>query len=134
MSECIFCEIAQGKKTCYKIYEDDSFLAFLDVLPYCEGHTLVIPKKHYPQVYDVENIGDYFAVCQKIARHYLRVLNISFLVTLTLGRLIPHAHIHLLPDIDGSLGRVFNRELTQLRQPQITQETGKSLTKKLKLT
>lgn len=54
MENCIFCDIVSGKAPCYKIYEDDYVLAFLDIANDCSGHTLVIPKKHYESVLDCE--------------------------------------------------------------------------------
>ena len=65
--DCIFCKIVSGKIPCYKVYEDENFLAFLDIRPLNLGHTLVIPKKHFRWVWDVPNIGEYFEVVCKIA-------------------------------------------------------------------
>ncbi len=48
MDECVFCQIAQGKKPCHKIWENEQFLSFLSIFPNTEGFSLVIPKKHYP--------------------------------------------------------------------------------------
>ena len=53
MNDCVFCQIAAGKIPCFKIYEEEGFLAFLDINPWVEGHTLVIPKKHYRWVWDM---------------------------------------------------------------------------------
>ena len=63
---CIFCKIVSGDIPSYKIYEDDEYLAFLDIAPFADGHTLVIPKKHYQFVWDVEEVGKYIEVAQKI--------------------------------------------------------------------
>ena len=53
MSDCIFCKIVAGEIPAYKIYEDDFVLAFLDIMPVSEGHTLVIPKKHYANLEEI---------------------------------------------------------------------------------
>ena len=53
MQECIFCQIVAGKLPSYKVYEDEEFLAFLDIFPKSTGHTLVIPKKHVEWVWDL---------------------------------------------------------------------------------
>ena len=105
MENCIFCQIIAGKIPCYKIYEDKNFLAFLDIMPYTKGHTLVIPKKHYRWVWDLPsdqnrspNIGEYFMACQKIAKKMQQVFEKEMVITLTLGEAVPHAHIHLLPN------------------------------------
>ena len=62
MENCIFCKIVSGEIPSYKVYEDNEFMAFLDVRPLNLGHTLVIPKKHYRWVWDVPNIGEYYEV------------------------------------------------------------------------
>ena len=67
MTDCIFCKIVNRELPCYKIYEDESFLVFLDIFPYVEGHVLVIPKKHYRWVWDVENVGEYFEIVERAA-------------------------------------------------------------------
>ena len=58
---CIFCKIISGTIPSYKIYEDVNFLAFLDIHPQTPGHAQVIPKNHHRWVWDVPNIGEYFA-------------------------------------------------------------------------
>ncbi len=88
MKDCIFCKIVRGEIPCHKIYEDDGFLAFLDINPQSPGHTQVIPKKHYRWVWDLPparaggaqagvpgNIGDYFGVVQKIALAQRKAFN-----------------------------------------------------------
>lgn len=93
---CIFCKIISGDIPSYKIYEDDEYLAFLDIAPFAEGHTLVIPKKHYQFVWDVEEVGKYIEVAQKISKHY-KDKGFKYVDMLVFGRDIPHAHIHLIP-------------------------------------
>jgi histidine triad (HIT) family protein len=97
MKDCIFCKIAKGEIPYWKIYEDENFLAFLDINPFVEGHTLVIPKKHYRWVWDVPELGEYFAVVRKIANHFQKVTGDEFVASLIWGTDVPHAHIHLLP-------------------------------------
>jgi len=97
MGNCIFCKIAQGEIPCWKIYEDKEFLAFLDINPFVEGHTLVIPKKHYRWVWDVPELEGYFEVVRKIANHFQKVMGDEFVASLIWGLDVPHAHIHLLP-------------------------------------
>ena len=102
MDDCIFCKIVKGEIPSYKIYEDEEFLAFLDVFPASEGYTLVVPKKHYRWVWDVENIGRYFEVCQKIAKHFQNVTSNDSVYSMTLGEEIPHAHVRLFSAQDKS--------------------------------
>jgi histidine triad (HIT) family protein len=97
MDDCIFCKIVAGQIPAFKVYEDDNYLAFLDISHFTEGHTLVIPKKHYRYVWDVEDIGGYFEVVKKITDHY-RTLGYKAIDTLTFGRKVPHAHVHIVPN------------------------------------
>ena len=70
MSDCIFCKIASGKVPSFKVYEDAEFVAFLDISPVVLGHTLVIPKKHYRWVHDVEKFGQFWEAAQKVAKSW----------------------------------------------------------------
>jgi histidine triad (HIT) family protein len=98
MDDCIFCKIVKGEIPCHKIYEDNIFLAFLDINPVALGHTLLIPKNHYRWVYDVPNFGEYWQVAQKIAISLKNSsLNPEYISFLTMGNEVPHAHIHLIP-------------------------------------
>lgn len=97
MEDCIFCLIVAGKSPCYKVYEDDLFLGFLDIHPGTPGHTLVIPKKHYQWVYDVPEFDKYWLAVLKITGAMQLVLNPVFVTYLTYGLHVPHAHIHILP-------------------------------------
>jgi len=97
MSECIFCQIVKGKIPCYKIYEDEDFLAFLDVFPFTRGHTLVVTKKHVDYVWDYPQVGKYFEVVAKIAKS-IREKTVDKIVRCSVvGTDVTHAHIHLLP-------------------------------------
>lgn len=94
MTDCVFCKIVAGEVPSYKIYEDAKYLAFLDIFPSAEGHTLVIPKKHVEWVWDYQDLGEYFEVVGKIARHYREVS--SDIVRSNIdGWQVQHAHIHL---------------------------------------
>ena len=97
MSDCIFCKIVAGEIPSYKIYEDEDFLAFLDIFPKTEGHTLVIPKKHVQYVWDYENLGKYFETVGKIARHLRETSGEEIVKSVIWGWEVPHAHIHLMP-------------------------------------
>jgi histidine triad (HIT) family protein len=112
MDDCIFCKIVKNEAPSYRIYEDDKFLAFLDAFPATEGYTLVIPKKHYRYVWDVSNIGEYFEICQKIARHFQKVTGNDAVYSMILGEEIPHAHVRIFPgneDIGNELHRFVIR-------------------------
>jgi histidine triad (HIT) family protein len=129
MQDCIFCKIARGELAAHKIYEDGQFLAFLDLFPFCEGHTLVIPKKHFRWVWDVPNVGEYFEVCRKVAIHYKKTLNIDLVITLIFGEQVPHAHVQLLPDTGKVRGR-FGEKLADLRLPKLQEKEAKDWVEK----
>ena len=56
MTDCIFCKIAKGEIPCEKIWEDKNFIAFADVHPVAEGHTLIIPKKHFENIFELPSL------------------------------------------------------------------------------
>lgn len=94
----IFTKIINGKIPCYKIYEDDKTLAFLDIHPETPGHTLVIPKNEVDKIYDLPD-EDYEALlktAKKLAKHMENTLGARTLWKV-IGTDVPHAHIHLIP-------------------------------------
>ncbi len=97
MDGCVFCKIATGELPCYKIYEDNSFLGFLDITPRTLGHSLIIPKKHYQWVYDVENFDEFWLAALKVTKAIKKALDPFFITYVTHGLEIPHAHIHIMP-------------------------------------
>ena len=99
MDDCIFCKIIKGEIPAHKVYEDDNFLAFLDIHPQAPGHVQVIPKQHYRWVWDVPQdlIGDYFKVAQKIAKAQMRAFDTDFILSKVVGDEVPHAHIWVFP-------------------------------------
>lgn len=99
--DCVFCDIVSGKIPCYKVYENDDFLAFLDIRPLNLGHTLVIPKKHYRWVWDVPNIEKYFETVRKVARAIKGVFKIEQVKSIILGEEVPHAHVWLIPAFEN---------------------------------
>lgn len=96
-NSCIFCQIVYKKAPSYTVYEDSQFLAFLDIYPRTEGHTLVIPKKHYRFVYDVPQFDQYWLVVLKITKAMKKIFKPYFITYVTHGLEVPHAHIHVLP-------------------------------------
>ena len=96
MDSCIFCKIINNTLPAFKIYEDESYLAILDLSQFTKGHTIVIPKKHVEFVWDAIDSGEYFAFTTKIANHF-RKRGYKYVDSITFGRKVPHAHIHLIP-------------------------------------
>ena len=108
----IFTKIVNGEIPCYKIYEDDKTLAFLDIHPESKGHTLVIPKNEVDKIYDLPD-EDYKALmdtAKKLSKNMEKVLGARTLWKVV-GTDVPHAHIHLMPlDETWEYGRTL--ELT----------------------
>lgn len=102
MDGCIFCKIVKGEIPCYKIHENDDFLAFLDIAQFSEGHTIIIPKKHFRFIWDIDNVGKFYEFAVEVANHF-RSLGYEFVDSASFGRLVPHAHYHLIPHkLEGS--------------------------------
>lgn len=119
----IFSKIIAGEIPCYKIYEDEKTLAFLDIHPETPGHTLVIPKVEVDKLYDLE-MEDYLAVMRTVkilASRMEKVLGKRTLMKV-IGTDVPHAHVHLVSlDPDYQYGQVI----------EMTEEEMKEMQKKL---
>ncbi len=95
----IFDRIVAGEIPCHKIWEDEDHLAFLDINPRVEGHTLVIPKKPWFEVFAMDE-DPYIALwsaAQTVARHLQQRTGCARVVIVVLGYEVEHVHIHLLP-------------------------------------
>lgn len=117
MTDCIFCEIVAGNMPSYKIYEDEKYLAFLDIFPLVEGHCMVIPKIHIEWVWDYDKVGEYFEVVTKVARHYREITGEGVRSNIY-GWEVPHAHIHIKPGkVDTLTAKKMDAEkLEEIRQ------------------
>jgi histidine triad (HIT) family protein len=104
MNDCIFCKIVKGEVPAHKVYEDEKFLAFLDIRPRSPGHTLVIPKDHYRFVWDVPNAGEYFEVAKKIAKAEQKAFGTDVIWSKIMGDEIYHAHIWVFPNVELAKG------------------------------
>jgi histidine triad (HIT) family protein len=95
----IFTRIIQGEIPAFKIAEDDKFLAFLDVFPLVEGHTLVIPKVEVDDVFDLDPqmLSELFAFAQKVGLVIRKTIPCKRIGIAVIGLEVPHAHIHLVP-------------------------------------
>ena len=104
MENCIFCKIVQKDIPGKIIYEDDVCLAFLDLSQTTDGHTLVIPKKHYKNILEVndETLTHLIVVTKKLANKIVKNLNANGVNILTnaneiAGQTVMHCHIHIIP-------------------------------------
>ena len=99
MQDSIFTKIIKGEIPSHKVYEDEKTLAFLDIVPTTEGHTLVIPKKQVEFIWDLPE-GDYVALMmsvQKVGRRLREVTGKHYVGTMVIGTDVPHAHVHVVP-------------------------------------
>ena len=103
METCIFCKIISKEIPAHIVYENDEFLAFLDIRPQSPGHTLIIPKKHYRWVWDVPNQTGYFDVVSKIALAQKKAFKQDHILSKIVGEEIHHAHIWVFPS-DKTIG------------------------------
>jgi histidine triad (HIT) family protein len=136
MENCVFCKIISGELPSYKVYEDDNYLAFLNIAQFAQGQTLVIPKKHYDFVWDVEETAEYFKVVRKIAQHY-KDIGYEYVDMMIFGRDIAHAHVRLFPHNNEE--SVYKDSLSEIGRLEadssymLTPEKGLELVNKLKL-
>lgn len=95
----IFTRIVNGEIPCYKIAEDDRYLAFLDINPLAKGHTLVIPKKETDYIFDIED-EEYqrlFLFAKEVAKSLKKCIHCEKIGVAVIGLEVAHAHIHLVP-------------------------------------
>jgi histidine triad (HIT) family protein len=95
----IFTRIINGEIPCYKVAEDDRFIAFLDVRPLKPGHTLVVPKKEIDYIFDLdeETLAGMIVFARRVALAMKEVIDCKRIGVAVLGLEVPHAHIHLIP-------------------------------------
>ena len=95
----IFSKIVNGDIPSYKVAEDESFLAFLDVNPLVKGHVLVIPKHEVDYIFDIEDdlLAGLNLFAKKVAIKMKRILPCERIGVTVIGLEVPHAHIHLIP-------------------------------------
>jgi histidine triad (HIT) family protein len=95
----IFSKIVSGEIPCYKVAEDENFLAFLDIYPLAKGHTLVIPKKEIDYIFDLNDdlLSAMHLFSKRIARAIDKSVTCKRVGVAVVGLEVPHAHIHLIP-------------------------------------
>lgn len=101
MNDTVFGKIIGGEIPCTKIYEDDQFLAFLDINPVQKGHTLLLPKEPYTWMEHVPNelLAQSFILAKKIMVALKQSLGCDYVHVVVEGIQVPHFHIHLIPSM-----------------------------------
>jgi len=126
----IFTKIVNGDIPSYKIAENDKFLAFLDIMPLAEGHTLVIPKVETDYIFDLEDeiLAELMVFSKSVAKTIETHIQCKRIGIAVIGLEVPHAHVHLVPlqtvsDIN------FERPKLQLTSEELLATQNKILDK-----
>jgi histidine triad (HIT) family protein len=95
----IFSRIINGEIPCYKIAENDDFLAFLDITPVEKGHTLVVPKKEVDYIFDMEDedLAKLHLFAKRVAKAVKKAVPCLRIGVAVIGLEVPHTHVHLVP-------------------------------------
>ena len=120
MKDCIFDQIIANRVPSYRVYEDDTTLAFLDHRPLLPGHVLLVPKTHYETFADLpaEGVGSLFLAAQRLARAVETGLSAdgSFVaINIKISQSVPHLHVHIVPRRKGD--GLFGKNLQWMRRP-----------------
>ena len=109
--DCVFCRIVRGELSAHKVYEDSETLAFLDIHPMTDGHTLVIPKVHAERLSKLspELAGKLFQAVWRVTERVAQALqapafNIGINDGRAAGQAVPHVHVHIIPRFPGDGG------------------------------
>lgn len=111
MEKDVFCKIVDGEIPCYKLYEDEDVLAFLDISQVTKGHSLVIPKKHYDNFLAIpqEEMHKVMDIAQRIGQVQIKLLGAQGVNILTnvyeaAGQSVNHFHVHVIPRYSNDNG------------------------------
>jgi histidine triad (HIT) family protein len=107
-ADCVFCSIVAGKIPSARVYEDEHVLAFFDINPLAEGHTLLIPRRHYETIYEMpsEVTAGLCGVLPRLARAVRAAVNAQGINILQnngscSGQVVMHVHFHIIPRVPG---------------------------------
>lgn len=129
MEDCIFCKIVKGEVKSWRVYEDENVYAFFDIHPANKYHTLVIPKKHYQDIFDIpkEELGQVMSVVKELANLYEDKLGIKNVQIINSSGTeaqqdVFHIHFHLVPRNKGD-----NQDIKWSTHPELVTEYDKML-------
>lgn len=99
MINCIFCKITAGDVPSAKVWENEKYLAFLDINPITAGHTLLIPKNHHDYLFDMddEQYHEIMGIAKKLSHRIKKATGAKKIGVIVEGFLVHHTHIHLIP-------------------------------------
>ena len=126
----IFSKIIAGEIPCHKIAENDKFIAFLDITPIREGHTLVVPKVEVDKIFDVDDtlLAEWLVFAKPVAKAIERAFPCDRCGISVIGLEVPHAHMHLVP-IDTADDLNFTRKKLSVSQNDLKATKEKILAK-----
>ena len=132
MGDCIFCKIASGTIPVPSVYEDENFVAFIDLHPLNPGHTLVIPKEHFESVIDMprETFAGLMDVVYRVGQKVHRAYPSARLGILVKGFDVPHAHVHLIPQ--HTIGDIVSGKYGEHLPPEASREDRESMATRIK--
>ncbi len=124
---CPFCRISAGKLSAFKVWEDKHFLAFLDHKPITPGHTLLIPKEHYPYLFDMpeKRYGEMMTRLRRLAAPVRTAMSSKRVGVIVEGFGVDHCHVHIVPINGGD-------ELTRRGVAGVTDDEFALVAKKIR--
>lgn len=132
---CTFCEILKNEKTASYVYEDNRTIAILDIRPINEGHTLVIPKKHYENLYEIpdEEVAYLFKIVKKVASAVKKATNADGISIFqnngrAAGQVIFHVHVHIIPRYEGQRSHRLRYDASREKLDEVAGKIRKHLT------
>jgi histidine triad (HIT) family protein len=127
----IFAKILRGELPCYKVYEDDKVLAFLDIMPRSPGHTLVLPKAPARNILDIgaDDLTQVVVVAQKIAKAAIKAFSADGITIQQFnegagGQVVFHLHLHIIP---RKTGVTMKPPASEKERPDVLAEHAKAL-------
>ena len=122
----IFSKIIAGEIPCYKVAENDHFLAFLDIFPLKKGHVLVVPKKEVDYIFDLDDPTylELMAFAKNVAAAIKKTVPCNRIGVTVIGLEVPHAHVHLIP-INSESDMNFRNEKLKLSQEEFQEIASK---------
>ncbi len=129
MDSCIFCKIVRGDLPSYKVYEDEHVLAFLDIHPTNHGHTLVIPKAHVGNIFEIApeewaRVTEATRMLAGVIEKSLDAKGINLMMNNRehAGQIVDHAHMHIIPRFTGDAHRQWSHSAYKDDEAQHIQE------------
>lgn len=123
MKDCIFCKIVNGEIPCMKIYEDDICMAYLDINPDSDGHSLIIPKKHYTDIFDIPD--DTLLHIYKSSKKVMKILEeklgcdgFTLIQNNGIIQEVKHYHLHVKPCYKGIKTHTFSKISENINKPE----------------